>query len=495
MRARRLDRLAAAVLALAAAVAPHAAVGAGSTPSGAVAHLPDGERWIQHLRHDLLPFWNLPDAWGTPPGNFPTYRCNDGRRYDPSKPCDELRYAPGWMAGVPGRQHVRMMSRQAYFYGVAYQLTGDPAMLDLARDGVEFLRAHAFESDTGSAVTWLEDGKPGGPPVLERTSQDLAYALVGLAMYYHLTRDPAVLRDILRLKEHVFREYWDDRRGMLRWVVLDSQGTAEETRQELVAQLDQVNAYLLLVAPLLPEPQRSAWKADLLRLARLMREKYFAPAQHMYWGTLQARDSKAPGSRHNDFGHSAKALWMTERIGRLTGDGELVRFATAEGAALLARARLPDGTWGLRPQPDGSVDESKEWWIDAELDQLCATLALHDPACASNLVTSYAFWLRHMPDPAGGEVWGRVMADGTPDRGLKIHSWKSGYHSAEHALVAYLTTQALKRRPAVLYFAFRGAPADYRPYLFAGKVQRVAVAPLPGRTGRQRVEVTFTDLE
>ncbi len=355
-----LVRLTAALVVGAAAALGSVPVGAADAGPSAVAELPPGERWIQHLREDLLPFWNLPDAWGSPRGSFPTYRCNDGRRYDPSRPCGELRYAPGWMTGVPGRQYVRMMSRQAYFYGVAYHLTGDPAMLALARDGVSYLRAHAFERDTGSAVTWLEGGKGGGPPVLERTSQDLAYALVGLAMYYDLTRDPAVLRDIVRLKEHVFREYWDEGLGMLRWVVLDSANTAEETRQELVAQLDQVNAYLLLVAPLLPEPQRSAWQADLLRLARLMRERYFSQAQHMYWGTLNARDSKAPGGRHNDFGHSAKGLWMTERIGRLTGDEELVRFATAEGAALLARARLPDGTWGSRPQADGSIDEGKE---------------------------------------------------------------------------------------------------------------------------------------
>jgi mannose/cellobiose epimerase-like protein (N-acyl-D-glucosamine 2-epimerase family) len=487
MRARTFSRLAAALaLSLVAAARASAA-----DPSAAVAELPPGERWIQHLREDLLPFWNLPDAWGTPRGSFPTYRCNDGRRYDLARPCDELRYAPGWMSEQGNRQYVRMMSRQAYFYGVAFHLTGDPAMLELARDGVEYLRAHALERDTGSAVTWLEDGKPGGPPVLERTSQDLAYALVGLAMYYDLTRDPAVLEDIARLKEHVFREYWDDRLGMLRWVVVDSHDTAEETRQELVAQLDQVNAYLLLMAPLLPEPQRAAWKQDLLRLARLMREKYFSPEQHMYWGTLGARDSKAPGARHNDFGHSAKGLWMTERIGRLTGDGELVRFATSEAVRLLGRARLRDGTWGSRPLPGFGVEEGKEWWIDAELDQLCATLALHDPACARDLVTSYAFWLRYMPDPEGHEVWGWVGADGTPDRVPKIHLWKSGYHSAEHALVAYLTTQALKGQPVVLYFAFRGSPGDYRPYLFGGKTERVEAVP----GDRPIVRVTFTGLE
>lgn len=112
---------------------------------------------------------------------------------------------------------------------------------------------------------------------------------------------------------------------MLRWVVLDSGNTAEETRQELVAQLDQVNAYLLLVAPLLPEPQRSAWQADLLRLARLIREKYFSPAQHMYWGTLNARDYRgAPGDyRAYLFGAKVERIEAEPLSG--TGGGEHVK--------------------------------------------------------------------------------------------------------------------------------------------------------------------------
>src|SRR5512146_1208545 len=153
MRTRSPSRTVAALALLALVAAPLAAAAAPAW----IDQLPPGERWVQHLREDLLPFWNLPDAWSTPRGSFPTYRCNDGRRYDPARPCDELRYAPGWMSATSSRQYVRMMSRQAYFYGAAFHLTGDPAMLALARDGVDYLRGHALERDTGSAVTWLED--------------------------------------------------------------------------------------------------------------------------------------------------------------------------------------------------------------------------------------------------------------------------------------------------------------------------------------------------
>src|SRR5581483_2601035 len=52
--------------------------------------LPNGERWLQHLRNDLLPFWTMPSALGKD-GNFPTYRCNDGSLVDPEHVCPELK--------------------------------------------------------------------------------------------------------------------------------------------------------------------------------------------------------------------------------------------------------------------------------------------------------------------------------------------------------------------------------------------------------------------
>ena len=85
-----------------------------------------------------------------------------------------------------------MMSRQTYFYGVAYHLTGDPALLALARDGWTTCGARARPGD-GERRHLLEGRAAGRPPLLERTSQDLAYAQLGLAMYYYLTRDPEVL--------------------------------------------------------------------------------------------------------------------------------------------------------------------------------------------------------------------------------------------------------------------------------------------------------------
>ena len=466
-------------------------------PSAAVqvpSDLPTGERWLQHFREDLLPFWNVPDAWGTPRGDFPTFRGNDGRAVDWAKPPEELATAPGWLKENFGREFVRMKSRQTYFYGVAYHLTGDPKMLALARDGAAFIRKRALDPATGSAVSYWEKGAPK-PEVLARTSQDLAYAELGLAMYYYLTRDEAVLRDIRKLKRHIFTLYWNPQWQALRWVV-KANPENDQLRQELVAQLDQVNAYLLLLTPILPPAERKAWTADLQRLAQVMVRDYHDADRHLFWGTIHDPAQKKLGSRHTDFGHSAKAYWMLERIGRLTKDQALIDLATTGARALLKQAYLPDsGTWGSRLSPDGSVDTGKEWWIYAELDQLAATLALTDPAQAAPLPRTADFWFRVMVDHRGHEVWGGAGGpDFEPYEGPKIHQWKSGYHSAEHALVGYLTAQALHGEPATLYFAPSNPKAPLRPYVFEGTIASRTSGPLPGFPGRQKVKVAFSGL-
>jgi len=480
------------ILALAALALPAQPIPA---PAATIpADLPTGERWLKHFNEDLLPFWNLPDAWGTPRGDFPTFRGNDGRAVDWAKPPAELTEAPGWIRENFGREYVRMKSRQTYFYGVAYHLTGDPKMLGLARDGAAFIRKQALDPRTGSAVSFWEKGV-AKPEVLARTSQDLAYAQLGLAMYYYLTQDEATLRDIKRLKRHIFSQYWNPEWQALRWVVTPTPGD-DHLRQELVAQLDQVNAYLLLLAPILPAADRREWTADLKRLAQIMVKDYHDAERQLFWGSIHDPAQKKLGSRHTDFGHSAKAFWMLERIGRLTKDPALVELATTGAKAVLKQAYLPEtGTWGSRLQGDGTVSAGKEWWIYAELDQLAATLALADPAQGLPLPRTADFWFRTMVDPEGHEVWGGAGGPNLePWRGPKIHQWKSGYHSAEHALVGYLTAQALHGQPATLYFAPKDAGSRLRPYLFEGTMGPRTSLPLPGFPGRRKVRVAFTGL-
>lgn len=447
--------------------------------------MPDGAVWIDHISKDLAPFWTMPDALGTPIGNFPTFRCNDGRKWDAAQPCPELADAPPWIRTELGREYTRMKSRQTYFYGTAYHLTGDPKMLELANAGAEYIRANAVDPATGSVISYWADGAPDAAPDL-RTTQDLAYAELGMAMTYYLTRDPALLDAILRVKQHIFTKY-DDGSGLLLWVRDDPAGD-EELRRELVSQLDQINAYMLLLAPILPEPHRTEWTRDLERLADGIVKRYWSPELGMFRGTIHDPAQSGLGTRHTDFGHSIKAFWMIERVGRLTRRDDLVAFARANARPLLDRAYIDEsGCWATGLREDGSLDRGLVWWSFAELDQMTATLALTDRSAAAVLPSTYACWFENFVDREHGEVWGFVDPENRERHFQKAQHWKNGYHSAEHALVGYITGQELNANPVTLYFAFDAKAADVRPYVFSGRIRGVERS----ETGTR---VTFTNI-
>lgn len=504
---------AAAACAIACAAAPPPVV----APRVAAGELPSLDRWRQHVTDEIMPFWLTPDALGTPIGNFPTFRCNDGTALRPEAPCPELAQPPGWIASEIHRDYTRMKSRQTFLYGVAFHITGDERLLAYARAGVAWLRQHAYEHDTGSAVTYWSAGVPGPPPD-QRTTQDLAYAQVGLAFYYYLTRDPDVLADVLRLERHIMTTYWAPSTspggaspggaspgGMLRWVLSDGDTPGDARRQELVSQLDQINAYMLLLAPLLEDAQIARdWQRDLVLLARVVKEQFFAPEHGMFWGTLHDPASRTLGSRHTDFGHSMKSLWMLYLTGQLTGQRDLIEFARPHVAPLLERAAQPSGCWASGLRPDGELDRGSQWWIFAELDQAAATLAGREPSpapYARYLARSYDCWFTRFVDHRNHDVWPGIPPDWTEttfaDRQpLKIFHWKNGYHAMEHALVALITTAGLTGQNLPLYYAFVKPPPRPRiqPYYFRGTIADDRDHPLPHHPGLRGRRVEFRDL-
>ncbi len=157
-------------------------------PIVAIPSLPSGDRWLTHLKNELLPFWTIPTALGNPIGAFSATRCNNGSLANPKEPCKEFK-DNSWV--MSDQYYVVVISRQIYGYGVAFQLTGDPKYLQYMKAGVEFFRSNFLDQTYGGAYSYF-DGKQWGPDAAYRTTQELAYSMVGLSFCYYLTRDPEV---------------------------------------------------------------------------------------------------------------------------------------------------------------------------------------------------------------------------------------------------------------------------------------------------------------
>lgn len=547
-------------------------------------------QWRDHVEKELLPYWTMPSATkGDASTPFPTYRCKDGKAYgEPGCSLESGEYKSlsdidarvrasqktdgpyEWILGPRNellkRTFVRMHARQTYVYVVAYNMTGKPEYLELAHRGVTWLLQHAVDSANGS-YTFVADGRPDPDPEY-RTSQDQSYTLLGLAAYYYLTRDAKVLHVLTDLKDKVKEKYmspgWEDGR-LIRWMLKDrmepkptclstvpapDKGTNEQ--KELVALLDQVNAYMLLTTTSVPEVQRSAWLDDLHSMARTIEDRFYNDGTKqkdqrktgidpvvptgMFAGCLTYKGPPAapkgspfcvdggnpppidpencdPANHHTDFGHSIKSFWMLYLIGREKGDSQMVRFAVEGAENLFSQAYLDNGTWARAKRPATAfdpnhprfeIDRNKEWWIYAELDQMAGTMALRAPKShVDRLNTTYKYWLSSFVSD-GMEVsqWKYDSCPNASDKNCsndaipKANLWKNGFHSMEHALVAYITTSGVEKKPLKLYYALAGREFQkLQPYYYKASVSSkdLGAMEVAGRKF-QRIEATFTDI-
>lgn len=462
-------------------------------PAAAVPAGLQSAAWQAHLTDDLLPYWTTAEAKGEPLGNFPTYRGMDGT-----------------IQGSSDRKP-RMMGRQVFMYCIAFMMTGDEAMLDLARAGTRWLIDHARDTARGG---WYADltstGAPSGDAM--KTAQDTAYAVMGPAAYFFVTRDPEAEAVVLATRDLLFdaSKYWDATNGRIKdgldGAMMVETYMGEVGSWELVAQLDPVTAFMLLVQPVLTEPARREQMLDDLRtLQGRIQESFWKDG--IFWGTTSGIDHY--GTRHTDFGHILKAYWALLQIDKRLDDHPLLAWLEEKAPATLSFAFDPDfGRWGKAPTSATDKSYGSDWWAYAEADQLAATLAMRKPesgamvaTTAPNFVSDFVDRTRPVrelvPSVNRGGAWVTRWSDTST---AKCNEWKNGFHGAEHALIMSLFGHYLEDTPAPLYFALPADKVDAlarasRPYTFLGRVAKVEdLRPLASDPTRRVVRVSFDQL-
>jgi len=455
----------------------------------------DPASWTTHLTADILPYWTTTAAQGSPVGNFPTWRGFDGTDQQ---------------AGRTRRP--RMMGRQVFAYAAGFMMTGDEALLDLARAGNSWLLDHGQDTARGGWYPELDDaGNPAGST--DKLAQDMAYDAMGPAAFFFVTRDPAAEAAVLATRDLLFdpATYWDAANGRIR----DGR-TADLSAEvampggsldswQLVAQLDPITAFELLVQPVLTAPaRREQALGDLRTLAARLRDSFWR--DDIFWGATGAIGIYR--SDHTDFGHMLKAYWALLQVDKRLPDRPFAGFVAQYAGPTLRRA-YDDvyGLWAKRPTSATTVEYGSDWWAYAEADQLAATLALHDPAWIATLgSTAPAFVSRYVDRTRPvREVVPSIQRNGAwyswSDTNLgKCNDWKNGFHTTEHALVMYLFSHWLAGTPAPLHFAFphgqaAALAAEARPYTFLGTVDHVEnLGALAGDPSRDHVVIWFKEL-
>lgn len=343
--------------------------------------------------------------------------------------------------------------------------------LKQCKKGVESL-INAMDGNHGMYTRQERNSGRWGQARGDRNSQDLAYGLLGLCMYYFLTHDETVLHHVIKVKNYIFDTYFDEGKGYLTWLPKDNM----DNSVEIVAQLDQIYAYMLFVTPSLPEPYKSDWKKDLKKLVDILIYRFYSERYEFFWGQNTSSGTRSLGNAHTDFGHSVKTMWLILMTGVLLDEMSYVTFARQKIDKVLKEAYISkDKSWGRRFDENGDMDKDKEWWILAELDQATAILSLNDPSYLKYLNNTYSYWFKYMVDYENGEIW--HMVDGDTNQPIirypKAHSWKTTLHSFEHALFGYMTSSQIKGENFELYYSFAKEQdaESAAPYIFrANKV-------------------------
>ncbi len=489
---------------------------------------PTGERWIQHMCQDLLPYWYGPNGagLGSPCGFFPTFRNRVGRPFEKG---DWLK-GPGdftdeswetnpdfdWLTKRAGRTYVRSISRQTYGFLVAYHLTGDPRFLALGKTGIDFLfngdpdgkpRINApLGPDEKGFVVYFEDGKAVREPM---TLLDLADCLMGPAFYYYLTHDSDCREKILMVQKIISKR---NSPGLgespFQWVEKDccDLGGCESGKckgkervfsfkkntKALEAPLEQLLAYELLLyrltlkdsgEPGVGEFATPDFRCDAEKCIKAIGEEYYDSDVNRFLTRKKGpregggRELKEGNLVDWDFGHSAQAFASLILMNEVKGEHrEANRWR--ERAKKMLRDAFKKPRWTPRDQSadqnasknynpvNDNVNDS--WWVYCSLDQLAAILSIEkDPEVKSMLSATSKWWLEDMVDRPYGEVF---YGFGDERHSLpKANLWKGGFQSAEHALVMYMVAQHLHQRPIRLYFAFNKDLKDKKdiyPYWF-----------------------------
>ncbi|RMH56315.1 MAG: N-acylglucosamine 2-epimerase [Bacteroidetes bacterium] len=361
-------------------------------------------RFETALFEQVLPFWTRHSPDRTHGGYF-NHLDRDGTVYDTTKQV--------WLQG-----------RQAWMFSKLYRTVEPrPAWLDLARLGIDFLRAHARRPDGRVYFALTADGRP---VYLQRKIFSECFYTMALAEYARAADEPALLREA----EEELALIWD---WAFDWTKVGRPAFegAPEARSLAVP---------MILLNLIEEVAGDDWA----RFAPEIDECIRRLLMHVHPETQTVREHVAPDGglldgpmgRLLNPGHAIEAGWFLQHWARRLGRADL-----QEQARTIVRwsyRRGWDETHGglfYFLDADGYSPTPLEWFMKLWWPH-CEALYAHllnyhltgDPADwnAFRQVETYTF--THFPDPEHGEWYGYLDREGQPTHRFKGGPYKGCFH-------------------------------------------------------------------
>ena len=343
---------------------------------------------------------------------------------------------------------VILNARLIWAFSAAYAALKDTKYLVAAVHARDWFLAHFCDHKYGG-VYWSV--APEGER-LDAKKQLYAqgFAIYGLSELYKVTKDDEVLKNAVNLFR-VVETYFADREngGYIEALSRDFSPLEDMSLSAHDINADKtMNSHLHILeayANLYQVWPDEGLKAAVEKLLDLVGTRIMAPNGHLQ--LYFRRDwSVLPGAV--SFGHDIETSWLALECAFALKDLDVVSrvrpWALQMGLAG-NEGLLPDGSMRYEKLPDGTFDDSRQWWVQAEavVGNLWLWKYHGDTEGAFRALACWDFIRDHLLDPAAGEWWWAMLPDGKPDLSQpKAGFWKCPYHNTRMCLQVLSLFQA-----------------------------------------------------
>ena len=331
-------------------------------------------------------------------------------------------------------------ARIIWAFSAAYQLLPKPAYLEAAVAAGEWFLSHFCDAENGG-VYWSVSA---AGERLDDKKQLYAqgFAIYGLSELYKVTRDAKVLAAAAALFRVVEDRFADrEHGGYIEALARDFSPLADMSLSAHDINADKtMNSHLHIMEAyanlykVWPAPEL---KDALVRLIDLTCTRIMGSDGHLQ--LYFRRDwSVLPGSV--SYGHDIETSWLLLECALATRDLDVVSRVRPYAAALGRAGNeglLPDGSMLYEKLPDGTLDESRQWWVQAEtvVGNLWLWKYHGDDAAADRALACWAYIRDRLVDRPGGDWYWAILPNGSPDLAQpKAGFWKCPYHNTRMCL-------------------------------------------------------------
>lgn len=374
-----------------------------------------------NLTSNILPYWL--DAMQDPRGGF------YGRR-DGNDMLDE--YAA---------KGAILNARILWSFAAAYRHTGRQEYLDSALRARDYIIDHFYDPEFGG-VYWSVDAD-GKPDDTKKQFYAIGFVIYGMSELARATGDPVALDYAVRLFHDIDTHSRDALKGgyleaaRRDWRPIEDMRLSDKDENASKT----MNTHLHIIEPY--TNLLRVWPDSLLRdrvreLLRIFLDKIL-DRESWHLGLFFDGDWRRQDSNIS-YGHDIEASWLLLETAQVLGDEDLLQetlAVTEKIAEASFEGRREDGSMVYELYGDGRLNDSRDWWVQAEcvIGQLYLWKFHGREDMLQKAWQTWRYISDNIVDLEKGEwYWGRTPEGDINRIDDKAGFWKCPYHNSRMCL-------------------------------------------------------------